>query len=685
MVKVFLVSPDERAFLRNAGDRAPLGILYISRALTENGIENEVFDLNHYDTEKFIKRVAEEKPDWVGLSVVSSPSEKSIKKIAERIKQHTKIVVGGAHVSAIPESFSSIADAVIVGYGEIGILKVIKEGRRGIIREPADINQFPMPERAKLDYRKYVMNIEGLKTATLITSRGCPFNCVFCASHERRVQFRNPESVREEVKELKREGYEAVYILDENFCIKSDHFNAITSLMKEEGMKYRIEMRTNDVTEDRAAKLKDTGCIYVALGLESGDNKILELANKKTSVEQNKRAIEIFHKYQIPVKGFFIIGLPGETEETARKTIEFAEEMRSTGLTDADFYALTPFPGSAIWENPEKYGIKILSRDFDSYMQTGEPVIETGGLSREKIKSLVVEARSRWQKLGKIIITGGSGFIGREIAEKLAEKYEIIFFDRRHGKDVTKKEDFEGLTADYVIHLAAVIKGENSEEILSTNAVGTLNVLEFCKKTGAKLVFASSAAVYGNAKSPIKEDCKLAPISAYGKSKAACESLCEHYHKMFGTSVTILRFFNVYGPGQGTGMLIPDIIEGLKKDVVSLVNPNPKRDYVHVRDVAEAIERSMKLSGLNIINIGTGKSHSGADVAAMMVPEDKKIVYSDNSPSDSDIYADIVLAKKVLGWEPKITLEKGIKELQNNAFADANACIALQQSHQSAQ
>ena len=665
MVKVFLASPDERVFLKNAGDRAPLGILYISKALTENGIENKVFDLNHYDTEEFIKLVAAERPDWVGLSVTSSLSENSMKALAERIKPYTKIVVGGAHVSAMPESFAGIAEAVVVGYGERGLLGVIRDGKRGVVREHSDINEFPAPDRTKLDYRRYTMSTDSLKTATLVTSRGCPFNCVFCASHERKVQFRNPETIREEVKELKREGFEAIYILDENFCVRDDHFNAISGMMKEEGMKYRIEMRTSDVNDKKAARLKETGCVYVALGLESGDNTILKLANKCTTVEQNRKAIEIFHKYQIPVKGFFIIGLPGETEETARKTIAFAEEMRGRGLTYADFYVLTPFPGSPVWDNPEKYGIKILSRDFNSYMQVWDPVIETATLSRERIKFLADEARSGWQKC-KVVITGGNGFIGRRVAQRLrlGGRYDVMLFDRENSKDINRREHFDGLSADYVIHLAATTKSMNEEDMLNTNVLGTLNVLEFCRKTGAKMIFASSAAVYGNAKSPINESCVPAPISTYGKTKAACEVFCEQYNKCFGISTAILRFFNVYGPGQKLGMLIPHILSSMNKDTVSLMSANPRRDYVHVDDVAEAIEKSMRLRGFNVINIGTGKSHSNSEVAGMLVPAGKKIVYTDNTPSDSDIYADISKAKKLIDWEPHIYLENSLKELQ---------------------
>lgn len=668
-MKVFLVSPDERNFLHNAGDRPPLGLMYISSALTKNKIDNEIFDLNHFDVNKFLEKVKLERPEWVGMSVVSSPCYKQMKEIGKQIKlisPETKIMVGGAHVTAMPESFEGIADAIIIGNGEVGAVKAIK-GMEGIIYEEVDINNISLPDREKLnqnDYSMYTYDYETnreLRTATMMTSRGCPFNCVFCSNHEKKVQFRNPENIRQEIKKLKEQGYEAVYIFDENFLVRKEHFNEITNIFKEERIKYRVEMRSTDVNEEVIKKLKETGCISVALGIESGDDGILRKINKGTTVESNKKAVGLFSKYGVPVKGFFIIGLPGETEETAKKTIEFAEELRNKGLNFADFYALTPFPGSPVWNNPEEYGIKILSKNFDEYLQKGDPVIETEHLSKEKIKELIEEARARWQKLGKILVTGSRGFLGKDLIEKLKNNYEVIAFDKENGKNIEKIEDFEGIFVDKVIHLAALTRHKNELEMFNTNVIGTLNVLEYCKKIGKGLIFASSAAVYGNAKSPIKEDSDLNPISFYGLTKTIGEKLCWFYNQNYGISTIILRIFNLYGPEQQKGFIIPDIISQLENQNISLGNPNPKRDFIYIDDVVEAISKSMKKNSFDIINIGSGKSYSIKEVAEKIV-KGKDVVYS-GGEERSDIYADVTRAKKVLGWEPKISLDDGLKRI----------------------
>ncbi len=263
-----------------------------------------------------------------------------------------------------------------------------------------------------------------------------------------------------------------------------------------------------------------------------------------------------------------------------------------------------------------------------------------------------------------IIITGASGFIGKNLIELLKDKYEIICFDRENGKDVAKKEDFENLKADYVIHLAALMRKETPKEMLNVNVLGTQNVLEFCKKTGAKLIFASSSAVYGNAKGQIKEDSPLKPESFYGVTKLMGEELCKFYNKNSNVQIVILRFFNVFGKGQG-GALIPEIISQLEKDKIILRNPYPKKDFVYIKDVAEAIVKSLDLNSFEIINIGTGKSHSIREIAekiADLSGKKKEIEFSENVKLNIDSRADFSKAKKLLGWEPKISLEEGLKK-----------------------
>jgi radical SAM superfamily enzyme YgiQ (UPF0313 family) len=283
-----------------------------------------------------------------------------------------------------------------MAYGERGILEALK-GQTGIINSPSKFNDYPLPNRKKIDSKNYSLDIGGFNGTTMISSRGCPFGCVFCASHEKIVQFRTLESIERELNEINNLDYKAVYVLDENFLNDKSLYEKI-NLFNNQRIKYKIEGRTNNITPQLAESLRKTGCLEISLGIESGNDEILKRINKRTTVEENRRAIKILGKTGINVKGFFILGLPGETKETARETIRFAEEMKEVGLTSADFYVLTPFPGSEVWDNPEKFGIKILSRNFNEYLQKGDPVIETEKLNQEEIKELLIEARERWKK-----------------------------------------------------------------------------------------------------------------------------------------------------------------------------------------------------------------------------------------------------------------------------------------------
>lgn len=262
--------------------------------------------------------------------------------------------------------------------------------------------------------------------------------------------------------------------------------------------------------------------------------------------------------------------------------------------------------------------------------------------------------------MDKILITGESGFIGNELKKYLKNNFEIVPFGRLMKKDITKKEDFKGLEADVVIHLASVLRGE-PEKMLKTNINGTINVLEFCKENNSKMIFSSSCAVYGNAQSPIKEDFPLNPINCNGLAKKIEENICKFYNKQFNIDCTILRLFNVYGPGQKKGFIIPDIIAQIKQREIVLGNPYPKRDYVYMGDVVKAICKSIQLEGFNIINIGSGKSYSVRNIAERI--SKKKIKFRDETKINSDIYANIEKARKKLDWEPKISLEEGLNKI----------------------
>jgi GDP-4-dehydro-6-deoxy-D-mannose reductase len=262
----------------------------------------------------------------------------------------------------------------------------------------------------------------------------------------------------------------------------------------------------------------------------------------------------------------------------------------------------------------------------------------------------------------KVIISGINGFIASAVRGSLKEEYEVVGLSRKTG-DVTDKQTFKELKGDYFIHLAGKLRGE-LKEIFLDNILGTKNVVDFCSETKTPLITASSAAVYGKNISPLREDMIPNPISDYAFSKWISEELCRVKNGRDEFPFMILRIFNVYGPGQKPGLLIPDLIKKRNLETIEIKGANSRRDFVYIDDVVSAIRKSLKWLRTSrqseLINIGLGKSYSVEEVYQIVL-QGKKLSpkYSEN-PTDS--YADISLAKKILGWEPKIEIKEGLEK-----------------------
>lgn len=275
----------------------------------------------------------------------------------------------------------------------------------------------------------------------------------------------------------------------------------------------------------------------------------------------------------------------------------------------------------------------------------------------------------------KILITGSSGFVGKHLVNGLREK-NLVEFNLSDGKDVTKKQDFDDLPSDIttIIHLAAIanvpLSWEKPGEVLRTNIHGTLNVLEFARQVGARVIFASSY-LYGIPKRlPITEEQPLSAENPYGLSKLSAEYLCQMYSKKYGIPVISLRFFNIYGPGQAESMLIAQMITELRKDRrVTIFDGRPKRDFVYISDVVTAYQKALasRQEGFNVYNIGSGESYSVREVAEKLIKLaglDESVLVDKHEERPNDIpetLADISKAKTESGWEPAISIDEGLR------------------------
>jgi len=276
----------------------------------------------------------------------------------------------------------------------------------------------------------------------------------------------------------------------------------------------------------------------------------------------------------------------------------------------------------------------------------------------------------------QVWITGSKGFVGRRLVERWrAEHWAVSEWDRTGGHDVTDWNDVKAVAPfEVAVHLAArtFIPGSYADprEYYRVNVLGTLNALELCRLHRARMVFVS-AYVYGAPQYlPVDERHPVQATNPYTQSKLLGEELCRAYHRDFGVPSTILRIFNIYGPDQTGDFLIPSILRQLQTGRISLQDPTPKRDFVHVDDVVEACVRaaSYTTGGADCFNIGSGVSISVQNLVEMLVacsgqPVTVEFTGRKREREIPDTRCDFGKARKLLGWEPRIRLEDGIRAL----------------------
>jgi len=275
----------------------------------------------------------------------------------------------------------------------------------------------------------------------------------------------------------------------------------------------------------------------------------------------------------------------------------------------------------------------------------------------------------------KILVTGFSGFIGKYLLERLNfSNHELILMDLTNGFDICNWEQVKHITGiDAIIHLANLsfvpASYDQPKKFYESNYLSTLNMLELCRTNHAKMIFFSSY-VYGHPQyQPIDEKHPIQAFNPYAQTKVICESLCEGYNRDFQVPVTIFRPFNIYGIGQNPDFLIPTIIQQAKKGSIVIKDDRPKRDYIHVKDIVEAVIAAIdsKTSPtLKTYNLGTGISYSVKEIVEQVRDlYNSKINYQClneiRQNEVMDTVADIRKIKKELKWEPKISITEGLK------------------------
>lgn len=356
-----------------------LGILYIATVVKQYG----------YEVQMFKPKKIEELDDILGYDILCMSGTTleyvmniECAKYIKNKKPNIKIFLGGSHASISPQECiaNPLFDSVCVGEGESLILEMIKDYKSNNLKNAyyctiaEDVNKVPMPDRTLIpgrhggDIFAEGKNYIGKGNENFITSRGCAFDCKYCASKAlwgRSVRYRSIENIEQELKYiLDMSNIRQLRICDDNISSNRKRLLEVCTLLKQYGFVWRCSVRAESLTSNTCKILSDGGCKEVSVGIESGDQRVLDYLNKKSSVEKMLSGCQNAHNEGITVRALFMIGTPGEREDTPEINRDYIDRLDYDWLTLSTFI---PLPGTDVFNSPEKFNCEILTRDYEKY------------------------------------------------------------------------------------------------------------------------------------------------------------------------------------------------------------------------------------------------------------------------------------------------------------------------------
>jgi radical SAM superfamily enzyme YgiQ (UPF0313 family) len=435
LAKVFFISPPYVGLYgklsRAAGRYFPLGLGYLAAYLRHYGrhqvllFEPEAQNLSYAGLAKILKAEA---PDVVGLTC-STPNFYNALKLARiiRVNCRAKIVLGGVHASAIPEfiidAYSDLIDFVIVGEGEQTMLDLVGalekgtggEGIRGVVYKNGgktirneirpyieDLDAIPNPARDLMPQNLFWPNLHNARyknCLTIMTSRGCPYNCSFCAARivsGRRYRAHSAGYVLAEMQMLKKTyGARQLLITDDTFTIDRARLEKICRGMIERklNLAWLCFSQVNTVDKESLALMKKAGCYSIGFGLESCDREILKRMGKPIDPQIALKTVHDANALGLKTQAFYILGSPGETREQMRATIEFANKVNATL---SFFNMLVPFPGTKDFDYFFA-GVPLKEIEWENFVAVGEKcVLKNSLVPAREIEQMIARANANY-------------------------------------------------------------------------------------------------------------------------------------------------------------------------------------------------------------------------------------------------------------------------------------------------
>ena len=452
MARIILIQPplsSTELYARGSKNSAsiipPLGLAYIAAYLQAHGHTCFIVDgiAESWSLEDIVSKA--KSYDVIGITVISAYALRALEliKAVKSQGETTPVIAGGPHVTALPESMLRLgADFVVVGEGEQTMLELVEwlggfkdraalqdilgigflddgqyiyTGRRPAI-EPLD--QVPLPDRSLLPmhlYRSSIARATAQPSHSLLTSRGCPGICSFCSkltfgTHPRYFSL---ERILDEFFLLRdRYGARDVAVWDDNFVSNRDLVLKVCEGLQRRnfGCTYSVEARVDGVDRQVLAALKASGCTFIAYGIESGSQRVLDYVNKRISKEQIREVIAVTKEIGIPVRGYFMLGFPGETREEMEETVRFAMELDPEV---ASFTLFVPLPGTKEYHRACKVGTfdpeYYLHRIIPEFNFPDSPVYVPEGFTAEELLDFHRLVYGRYYFRPKVILRRMAG------------------------------------------------------------------------------------------------------------------------------------------------------------------------------------------------------------------------------------------------------------------------------------
>lgn len=396
---VFMETPSPWLVKNNA--HISLGLLYLATVLDNKG----------HDTRLIRPRTADDLGALGDVDIIcmggTSLEYPMTMECASWVREHLPdmgIFIGGPHATALPEAVlaSGLFDSIGIGEGEKIIVDMVNDFKHRRLRQfyqaadfISDVDSIPFPNRRLIEGEygeglfAFNQHYIGNRSESIVTSRGCPSNCAFCASKsiwQCGIRYRSPRNVVDEIQQIISDtGVKEFGIWDDTLTVNKRRCIELCGMLADLSIAWKCLARAASLDTDLCKALAAAGCKEVGVGLESGDQRVLNFLDKKANLDEMATGCDNANKAGLKVRGLFMTGTPGEREDSPELTIQYINKLN---LSIVSLSTFTPLPGSPIWNDPEKYNCEILSDDFTKYNEYCY-VMEHGKKTRRRFEPII--------------------------------------------------------------------------------------------------------------------------------------------------------------------------------------------------------------------------------------------------------------------------------------------------------